>query len=773
MNRYGQTMHDPLQTIRTPMLVRKTLALLLASSIGLASTGIGAFAQVLDTSAKPVRGQVSIARDVNIAANGDKVSLNMRDASLRDVLNMLAEQGKFNLIMDDSVDGTLTVDIKDISINKALEYIFTVSDLSYTKDGNTIIVAAKDSAEKKNLNAKTFKAIPVLYKAANTIANQLNSTIFKVSRPGGSSTAVAASDADSNSLLIIGTESDLKLVADALRELDVPRNRKVYQIRHNQPSYVAQVLAANFFTSNNNNNGSGNNGSNNGNNNNGSNNGTNGNMSNNNSNSFGGGGGTGTGTTGGNFGSAGGTTGGTGTTTGGTGTTGSNGSTNGSGGSNNGQNNGLNTFTTGGVTFISEPVSATLTVLGTEEQLALIDSLIDHVDVRRPQAVIEVSLVELQNTDRRSLKPVLGALNLGKEVQLTLNNNGVSTFLFNHANNNYGSTGNTSGIKQNNILSSFGVTNSSGNTKNRVLANPTIVAMDGTSSTITITDQIPTVTQTVTTTATGPVTATNITTQDAGVTLSLTPQINNDGSIILTLSPEVSQPAGTVSTDTASTVLISKRTLNIGGVRVQDGETLVIGGLIREGERLDMTKVPGLDKLPIVSAMFRSINSHDKDKTELVLMVTPHILKEDAVTYFQNAQSGKFKNPNQGQGGMQPVSLPKFIGPMSAAPQAGDSGLPIVPPSALPVNDPEPDQSGDPGLKPADSGKSSSKKEFSKHLQTARNQFIPASKTVVKTNSMDAMKMPGSVVMPQNKPLLPLMPISQNRLEIMEEIVKD
>lgn len=778
MNKDGLTGHNNLKTVNAPMLVRKTAALLLASSICLMSMGMPTDAQVLDTTAKPVRGQVAISRDVNIAPGSDKVSLNLRDSSLRDVLNMLAQQGKFNLIMDDSVDGTLTVDIKNISINKALEYIFTVANLSYTKDGNTVIVASKDSADEKNLNAKTFKAIPVLYKDASQIAGQLNNTLFKISRPGGSSTAIAASDPDSNSLLIIGTDSDLKLVADALRELDVPRNRKVYHIRHNRPNYVAQVLAANFFTSNNANGGNTNgaNGTNGANNTGGNN--TNGGGSNTNNNA----GGTSNNT---NSNS-------TGTTGGGTSTT--NGSTAGGGGSAGGGNNGANgstgglsTFTTGGVTFISEPIASTLTVLGTEEQLALIDSLIDQVDVRRPQAVIEVSLVELQNTDRKSLKPTLGTLNLGKELQLTLNNNDLSTFLFSHVNNNYSNTttagANPSGIKQNNFLSSFGVTNTNGNTRNRVLANPTIVAMDGTSSTINITDQIPTITQTVTTTATGPVTATSITTQEAGVTLSLTPQINNDGSIILTLTPEVSQPAGTVDTGTASTTLISKRSMNIGAVRVQDGETLVIGGLIREGERVDLSKVPGLDKLPIVSAMFRSINNHDKDKTELVLMVTPHILKEDAVTYFQNASTGKFNSPNQGQGGIQPISLPKYIGPMEM-PQSNGAAYPMVPvaPSSLPsagavtepVNPVEP-SGNQPDATPE---KSSSALTISKQLRAAKTDRVPSAMSSVKTSSLEALKLPKAGMgnykgSPLVTPASASVSSSPARLEIMDEIVKD
>uniref|UniRef100_UPI003593B2DE hypothetical protein n=1 Tax=Vampirovibrio sp. TaxID=2717857 RepID=UPI003593B2DE len=231
--------------------MRRTFAFLLASSLLLPGLQFVAVAQSLDlVKTRPVQGQVSISRDVAISPSVDKVSLNFRDANIRDLLNMLAQQGKFNLILDESVEGTLTIDIKDIPINKALEYIFTVGELSYTKDGNTVIVAAQETADKRNMTAKTFKAIPVQYRSAVNVAFQLNNTILKVQRPGGSTSALVSFDQDSNSLLVLGTDADIRLIGDALRELDTPRNRKVYHVKHATPSYIAQVLAANFFISN-------------------------------------------------------------------------------------------------------------------------------------------------------------------------------------------------------------------------------------------------------------------------------------------------------------------------------------------------------------------------------------------------------------------------------------------------------------------------------------------------------------------------------------------
>lgn len=645
------TRHDKQESLIHPIFptvrhsYQRATCWVLAAGILIAQCLPVSMAQILDTSGrKPVHGQVSISRDVNIAVKNDKVSLNLRDAALRDVLNTLAAQGNFNIIMDDSVEGTLTIDVKDIPINKALEYIFTVSQLSYTKDGNTVIIASREQADAKNLNAKTLKAIPVQYKDAANIAKQLNDTVFKVARPGGSTSAVASSDPNSNSLLIMGTDTDIKLVADMLRELDVPRNRKVYSIKHNTPGYVASVLSANFFQNM----------------------GTGGSASSGSSSASSSSSSSGASSGGSSSGSSGG-----GSSSGSS----SGGSSGSSGGSSGGASSGLSTFSSGGVTFISEPVSATLTVLATDEQLSLIDSIIEQVDVKRPQVEIEVALVEIQNSEIKSFKPLWGGLNLGKEASLNLNvldtdgnPTGINVFSF--------AKSNITGSRPGSLVSSLDVRQNHQSVKGKILANPTIVAMDGQKSTITITDQIPNITQSVTTPTVGPpVTVTSITTQEAGVTLNMTPSISNDGSVVLTLNPEVSQPSRVITAGNVSTTLISKRTLNLSGVRVQDGQTLVIGGLLRESNRIDINRVPGLDKLPIVSAMFRTINNNDKDRTELVLMVTPHILRENAVSYFSHPTSHNPNLPTNKVENIQPVSLPKFIGPTSLQ----NEGNPLTP----------------------------------------------------------------------------------------------
>jgi hypothetical protein len=119
---------------------------------------------------------------------------------------------------------------------------------------------------------------------------------------------------------------------------------------------------------------------------------------------------------------------------------------------------------------------------------------------------------------------------------------------------------------------------------------------------------------------------------------------------------------------------------------------------VKETHRQDLGSVPGLSSLPIVGAMFRASNADNKERTELVLMVTPHILKENAVPYFsQGLYSNNQPAGNPNQGSIQPVALPKFIGiptnemlnppadpgnatsPSSIAPPSSQQTMPLLP----------------------------------------------------------------------------------------------
>ncbi len=152
----------------------------------------------------------------------------------------------------------------------------------------------------------------------------------------------------------------------------------------------------------------------------------------------------------------------------------------------------------------------------------------------------------------------------------------------------------------------------------KILARPNVTTIDGKEANILIGDRIPVLidkTQNGTTTTT-------IEYVDAGIKLKYTPRINGDGQITAAVHTEVSTPtlvpemkAYRITTREAET-----------SVRMQDGETMVIGGLIGNEESGGKNKVPLLGDLPILGKLFQS-ESKEKTETEVMIFLTARIVK--------------------------------------------------------------------------------------------------------------------------------------------------
>jgi MSHA type pilus biogenesis protein MshL len=110
---------------------------------------------------------------------------------------------------------------------------------------------------------------------------------------------------------------------------------------------------------------------------------------------------------------------------------------------------------------------------------------------------------------------------------------------------------------------------------------------------------------------------------DIGIILDVTPQIAEDGTIIMNIHPSITAQTGSVTApDGKSTFpLLSVRETDT-TVRVRDGQTIIIGGLMQEQTEEDYTGVPVLQSLPLMGTLFR-FKSRTKTKSELVIMITP------------------------------------------------------------------------------------------------------------------------------------------------------
>ncbi len=106
-----------------------------------------------------------------------------------------------------------------------------------------------------------------------------------------------------------------------------------------------------------------------------------------------------------------------------------------------------------------------------------------------------------------------------------------------------------------------------------------------------------------------------------GILLKVTPYIGDGGEITLELNPEVSD---VVSIGIEGLPIVSKRNVRT-TVRVKDGETITIGGLVREREEKRVSKVPILGSLPVIGFFFNHIHT-DNVRTKVYIFITPHII---------------------------------------------------------------------------------------------------------------------------------------------------
>ena len=160
----------------------------------------------------------------------------------------------------------------------------------------------------------------------------------------------------------------------------------------------------------------------------------------------------------------------------------------------------------------------------------------------------------------------------------------------------------------------------------KLLARPNLLTFNGNKGTIFVGDQLPVVTPNATT-AGGAVTYTTEY-KNAGITLSYVPRINEDGQISASVFVEVSTPVSItldVGGQKTTAYQITTRSAQT-HVRMKDGDTLVIGGLISNSEIKSLNKIPLLGDLPILGKLFQSV-SKSKNETEVVIFLKAKVVK--------------------------------------------------------------------------------------------------------------------------------------------------
>ncbi|HTL25092.1 MAG TPA: secretin and TonB N-terminal domain-containing protein [Burkholderiales bacterium] len=237
-----------------------------------------------------------------------------------------------------------------------------------------------------------------------------------------------------------------------------------------------------------------------------------------------------------------------------------------------------------------------------------------------------------------------------------------------------------------------------------VLANPRIRVKNREKARVHIGDRVPVITTTAA--ATGGFVSESVSYLDVGLKLEVEPQIYLEDEVGIKVGLEVSNIANVVKGNNNNTLAYQIGTRNASTtLRLRDGETQILAGLISDEDRRTANRVPGLGNLPVLGRLFSS-TSDNATKTEIVLLITPRLVRTLARPDARTAEFAAGTEISTGGGG--PGGVPTPIPPPQPQPPAGTapSGSAYQPQPGQPTPLGQPDlsvPSGQPG-QPAPSG---------------------------------------------------------------------
>jgi general secretion pathway protein D len=295
-------------------------------------------------------------------------------------------------------------------------------------------------------------------------------------------------------------------------------------------------------------------------------------------------------------------------------------------------------------------------------------SIVDSLDIRRAQVHVEAIVVEVSATKAAELG-INWALygSNGSNVPAALFNGGslpISTLAGMAESGDFTQlpAGATLGVGRivdagTSFAAILRALQADGNTN--VISTPSIITLDNQEAKIAVTQEVPFITGQYASTGTGTSDGstvnpfTTIERQDVGTKLTITPKINKGGSVLLKISQEASSLSQ--QTGDAGSLITNKRSIE-NQVMVEDGQTIVLGGLLEDNVTEGMSGIPLLSSIPILGNLFKG-RSSKKTKTNLLVFIKPTILRDGVQAAIETNSKYNFMRDLQMQRNNGKVSL--------------------------------------------------------------------------------------------------------------------
>jgi general secretion pathway protein D len=333
-------------------------------------------------------------------------------------------------------------------------------------------------------------------------------------------------------------------------------------------------------------------------------------------------------------------------------------------------------------------------VRGTPDQIALAEKLVDDLDKARPEVIVDIAVMQVSKDRSRTLglSPPTSAT-----VQLQQNINTTTTTTTGTPTTTTPTSPGAPGIDLNSLANlnatNFQVTIPSANlsavmgaTDTKLIQNPQIRALDGQKASLKIGDRVPVATGSFQPGIGGvginPLVNTQFQYLDVGVNIDITPHVHADREVTLKISMDVSAVTGQQDIGGISQPIIGQRKIEH-EIRLRDGESNLLGGIMEDQETKSLTGIPGLAQIPILKYLFGQ-TQQDHSENEIVFAITPHIIRGPDVNEL-NQRAIDIGTANA-------IELHRVSRPAAPAASAAPSAQAPTQPSSPNASQPQPGQ---------------------------------------------------------------------------------
>lgn len=275
-----------------------------------------------------------------------------------------------------------------------------------------------------------------------------------------------------------------------------------------------------------------------------------------------------------------------------------------------------------GLRLTADPRTNSLILLADDAEYRNVLDIVRELDAPPPQVLIEATIAEVTLNDR---------LRFG--VQWFFDDGDFTGGFSSTDNGNAASSFPGFSLRYVNLDVRAALNALSTVTDVQLISTPRVLVLSNERAQLQVGDQVPIITQTAVGLQDDSRILNSVQYRDTGVVLSVTPRVSESGRMFIEIQQEVSEVAGTTSSDIDSPTIQQRRLST--RIQVEDGQLVVLGGLLRSSRSLGDTGVPYLSRIPGLGALFRARDTTDR-QTELVMFLRPTVIRArpdiDAIT---------------------------------------------------------------------------------------------------------------------------------------------